>query len=205
MIEYHILPVVRQGVAWLAAAARYGLVACAALAVAEPLLYLLQWPLCGIVCGMASAFLMLLALALVLVLACWAHTVLLAGQGTFVSRWLLRVCALLAPVAPVCWGYSLVTGKVLLYRQSELPLLLCVVLLLAGLFNIPRMAAARWTLQLRVVVLPLVLLAVLCCDMPGLLLPCAVLKILAAWAAVGPLRMLQAVAPRIISMPELGS
>ena len=203
MIEYHILPAVRQVVAWLAAAARWVLVACAVLALAEPVLLLLRLPLGGIACGLVSAFLLQLAVALVVLVATWGHAVLLAGQGNVVTRWLLRVCAVLAPVAPFSWVYTLMSGELLLYRQSELSLFLCVVLLLAALLNIPRMAAARWQLQLRVAVVPLVLLLALCCDVPGLVLPCVVLKVLGAWLAVVPLRGLQSMAPRIISMPEL--
>lgn len=204
VIEYHVLPVVRQVVARLAAAARYTLVACALLALAEPLFLLLMWPLAGIACGMVSALLLQLAVALLVLLAMWCHAVLLAGQGISMTRWLLRVCAVLVPVAPVGWVYTLLTGKLLLYRQAELPLILCVVLLMAGLLNIPRMAAARWLLQLRVVLLPLLLLLALCCDVPGLVLPCIVFKLLATWAALAPLKQLQTVSPRIISMPELG-
>ena len=203
MIEYHILPVVRQAVAWLAAAARWVLVACAVLALAEPVLLLLRLPLGGIACGFVSAFLLQLAVALVVLVATWGHAVLLAGQGNVVTRWLLRVCAVLAPVAPFSWVYTLLSGELLLYRQGELSLFLCVVLLLAALLNIPRMAVARWQLQLRVAVVPLVLLLALCCDGPGLILPCVVLKVLGAWLAVVPLRGLQSMAPRIISMPEL--
>lgn len=202
MIEYHLLPIVRQSVAWLACAARYLLVACAALAGAELLLLLLHQPLCGIACGLASAFLLLLCIALVVLLAMWSHAVLLAEQGAFFSRWLLRLCAILAPVAPLSWGYTMVTGKLLLYRQAELPLILCVVLLLAALLNIPNMAAANWKLQVRVAVLPLLLLVVLGFDTPGFIIIALVAKGLAAWVGGRLLRELQSVAPRIISMPE---
>ena len=202
MIEYPILPAVRRLVAILAAAARYALVACAWLALAEPLLFMLYLPLGGIACGMASSFLLQVAVALVVLVATWGHMVLLAGQGIVVTRWMLVACAWLAPVSPVCWVYTLFSGKLLLYRQEELPFILCVVLLLAVLLNIPRMAAARWQLQLRVALVPLLLLLVLCCDVPGMVLPCLVFKVLSAWLAAAPLRGLQSAAPRIISMPE---
>jgi hypothetical protein len=64
--------------------------------------------------------------------------------------------------------------------------------------------AAPWQLQLRVIALPLFLLAALVCDAPGILLCSVVFKLLAAWVAAGPLRMLAAVAPRVIAMPETG-
>ncbi len=202
MIEYPILPAVRRLVAMLAAAARYTLVGCAVLALAEPALLVLRVPLGGIACGLASSFLLLAAVSLVVLLAMWSHAVLLAGQGNAITRWMLVLCAWLTPVAPVSWVYTLFSGKLLLYRQGELPLILCVVLLMAVLLNIPRMAAARWQLQLRVVLVPLLLLAALCCDVPEMLLPCLVFKVLCAWLAAAPLRALQSVAPRIISMPE---
>ncbi|MBR5889634.1 MAG: hypothetical protein IKY92_06295 [Akkermansia sp.] len=203
MIEYPILPAVRQLVSRLAAAARYALLACAVLAVVEPLLLVLYLPLGGIACGLVSSFLLQVAVVLVVLVAVWCHVVLLAGRGNVITRWMLAACSCLAPIAPVSWVYTLFSGELLLYRQGELILILCIVLLLAAALNIPRMAAARWQLQLRVLLLPLLLLLVLCCDVPGLVLPCAALKVLATWVAASPLRMLQSVAPRIIAMPEL--
>lgn len=200
-IEYHLLPVVKTSVARVAALTRWVLILTAALAVAELVLLPLYLVLPGIVCGMASSFLQGCALALLVVLGAWCHAVLLAGQGVLLTRWLLRVGAVLAPLLPICWGYTLVAGRLLLYRQAELPLILVVLLVAGSLFNIPRMAAAPWQLQVRVAALPLVLLVVQLCDLPGLLLPCAAAKLLAAWLAAAPLRQLAAIAPRIISMP----
>ena len=202
MIEYHLLPVVKRCAGHLATALRWVLVACALLAVAELVLLPLHQVLAGILCGIVSSFLLQLGLCLLVVLAAWCHAVLLAEQGTVVTRWLLRVGAILSPLAPICWAYTLFSGELLLYRQAELPLILGVLLLVAALVNIPRMAAARWHLQLRVVVLPLLLLLVQLCDVPGLLWICAVFKLLAAWLAFSPLRLLASLAPRIISMPD---
>ena len=201
-IEYHLLPAVKRSVAVLGNLTRYSLAACAGLAVAELVLLPLRLPLTGIFCGMVSSFLQGWSLMLLALLAAWCHSVLLAGQGSSITRWLLRLGALLAPLMPLCWIYTLATGRLLLYRQTELPLILGVFLVMAAIVNIPRMAAAPWQLQLRVVALPLLLLAAQICDAPGLLLPCAGLKILAAWAAAAPLRLLSSTAPRIISMPE---
>ena len=200
-IEYHLLPGVKNGVRVLAALAHYSLWACAGLAVAEPLLLALRLPLGGILCGMVSAFLLTWCVALLAVLAAWCHPVLLAGQGSVITRWLLRVGALLAPLAPVCRVYTLATGRLLLYRQAELPLILGVLLLFAALVNIPRMAAAPRQVQLRVVLLPLLLLAALVLDLPGMLIFATACKLLAAWLATAPLRRLARTAPRIISMP----
>ena len=204
MIEYHILPVVKWSAGHLATALRWVLVACALFTVAELVLLPLHQVLAGILCGMVSSFLMQLGLCLLVVLAAWCHAVLLAEQGSVVTRWLLRVGAILAPLAPICWVYTLFAGELLLYRQAELPLILVVLLLLAALVNIPRMAAARWHLQLRVVVLPLLLLLAQVSDAPTLLWACAACKLLAAWLAFSPLRQLASLASRIISMPETG-
>lgn len=200
-IEYHILPQVRWGAALLADLARYFLLAAATLALAELVLLPLRLPMAGIVCGLLSSFLLPWAIALLAVLAAWVHAVLLAGQGLGITRWLVRVGALLAPLIPVCWVYTLAAGELLLYRQAELPIILGVVMLGAALVNIPKMAAAPRLLQLRVVLLPLLLLAAYCCDLPGLLVFCAIFKILAAWLAFRPLKQLASFAPRIISMP----
>lgn len=203
MIEYHILPAVRQSAGGLATALRWVLAACALLAVAELVLLPLHLVLPGILCGMVSTFLLLLGICMLTVLASWCHTVLLAGQGIAITRWLLRVGAILSPLAPVCWAYTLFSGRLLMYRQAELPLILVVLMLSAALINILHMAAAPWQLQLRVVALPLLLLLAQVCDLPGLLWGCAALKLLAAWVAASPLRQLASLAPRIISMPGL--
>lgn len=201
-VEYHLLPAVKRTVARGASVTRGVLILAAALAVAELVLLPLHLVLPGIACGMASSFLLGCGLALLVALGAWCHAVLLAGQGMLITRWLLRTGAVLAPLVPVCWGYTFVTGRLLLYRQAELPLILGVLLAAGALFNIPRMAAAPWQLQLRVVLLPLVLLVGLVCDFPGMLLLCAAARLLAAWLAAAPLRLLAALAPRIISMPE---
>ncbi len=201
-IEYHILPPVRKTVGKCAAVARYVLWGCAVLALAELVLLPLRLPLAGILCGMASGGLFVLGVALVAVLVAWGHSVLLAGQGMVVTRWLVRIGAGLAPLLPVCWGYTLLCGRLLLYRQAELPLILGLIMLGAAVVNIPRMAAAPWQLQARVVALPVLLLLAYCTDVPGLLVFCAVFKLLAAWLAAAPLRLLADFAPRIISMPE---
>lgn len=201
-IEYHILPPVRKTVGKCGTVARCVLWGCALLALAELVLLPLRLPLAGILCGMISGVLFVLGVALVAVLVAWGHTVLLAGQGMVVTRWLVRIGAGLAPLLPVCWGYSLLSGRLLLYRQAELPIILGLIMLGAAVVNIPRMAAAPWQLQARVVALPVLLLLVYCTDVPGLLVFCSVLKLLTAWVASAPLRLLADFAPRIISMPE---
>ncbi len=201
-IEYYVLPVVRRIVASGATCTRWILASCAALALLEPALLWLRIPLPGILCGMVSSFLLWLAVSLLLLLAAWCHQVLLAERGLALTRWLLLVGSMLAPAAPVCWLYTTLSGRLLLYRQAELPLFFCGLLLLAALMNIPRMAAARWQLQLRIVLLPLLLLAALSLDTPGLVLCSTTLKLLAAWQAAPLLQWLAAAAPRIISMPE---
>lgn len=200
-IEYHILPVVRQWVARLSTATRHTLVACAVLGLLEPLLLMAHLPLPGIACGLLSTVFLHAGICLLVILAAWSHTVLLAGRGNIITRWLVWVGALLAPLAPVSWIYTLFSGKLLLYRQAELSLILATLLFLTALTNLPRMAAAPWRLQLRLILLPILLLLVLSADIPGLVPACAGLKLLAALAASGPLRQLAAAAPRIISLP----
>lgn len=203
-IEYHILPVVRQWVARLSTATRYTLIACAALALLEPLLLIARLPLPGIACGMLSTVFLYTGISLLVILTAWSHTVLLAGRGNVITRWLVWVGALLSPLAPICWVYTLINGKLLLYRQGELPVILATLLLVTSLINLPRMAAAPWQLQVKLVLLPLLLLLVLITDIPGLVLVCAGLKLLTAFVGGNPLRQLTAAAPRIISLPPCG-
>ena len=201
-IEYHLLPPVKRSVAVLADLTRYSLAACAGFALAELSLIPLRFPLAGIVSGIISSTLLAWCIALLAVLAAWCQPVLLAKQGIWLSRWLLRFGALLAPLVPICWIYSLACGPYLLYRQAELPLILGVFMLSAAVFNIFHMAAAPRALRIRVIALPLLLLLAYCCDMPGLLVFGTIFKLLAIWAAAAPLRQLASIAPRIISMPE---
>ena len=200
-IEYHILPTVRSAVARLASITRWVLYICAGLALAEPALLVLQLPLAGILSGMGSTVLLYTGLSLLAILTAWAHTVLLAGRGSVITRWLMWVGALLSPLAPICWCYSMFTGKLLLYRQTELPYILTTLLLLTAVINIPRMAAAPWQLQVRLVALPLLLLLALSFDAPGLILVSTAFKLLAATLASNPLRQFANAAPRIISLP----
>lgn len=200
-LEYPVLPVVRQIVAKLATAARYILIASAGLGLAEPALLLLYQPLVAIVCGMISTLLLHVGLALVVILAIWCHLVLLAGGGAFITRWLLAACAMLAPLSPICWIFTLFSGRLLLYRQGELPLLLCLVLLFSAIMNLPRMAAAPRKLQACVIALPVLLLLAFCTNAPGFIIICLVFKLLAALLARKPLRLLASAAPRIISLP----
>lgn len=201
-IEYHLLPPVKRGVAVLANLTRYSLVACAGLALAELALILLRFPLAGIVSGIISSTLLACCIALLAVLAAWCQPVLMAKQGIWLSRWMLRIAALFAPLVPICWGYALVCGRNLLYRQAELPLILATCMLCSAVFNIFHMAAASRGLRTKLILLPILLLLAYCCDMPGLLVFGTVFKLLATWAAATPLRQLASIAPRIISMPE---
>ena len=201
-IEYHILPPVKNAIGKCAAVARLVLWGCALLALAELVLLPLRLPLAAILSGMVSGAMLALGIALVAVLTAWGHTVLLAGRGWMLSRWMLNIGALLSPLLPICWLYTICLGEPLLYRQGELPLILAVLMLFAALVNIPRMAAAPWQLQVRVVLLPFMLLLAYCCDVPGLLVGSVVFKLLAAWVASTPLHQLADFAPRIISMPE---
>lgn len=203
-IEYHILPAVRQLAARLARTARFTLLLCALTALAEPLLLVSHLLLPGIACGMVSTFLLYVSLSLLVILTAWCHSVLLAGRGLTITRWLVWTGAILSPLAPVCYAYSLCCGRLLLYRQAELPFILVLLLLLTALANLPRMAAAPWHTQLRLVLLPLLLLLVLCTDAPGLILACTALKLLSFLAASTPLRELATAAPRIISLPPTG-
>ncbi len=202
-IEYHLLPPVKRGIAALATLTRYSLVASAGLALAELALMPLRLPLAGIACGMLSSALLLWCIALLAVMAAWCQPVLLANQGIWLSRWLLRVAALFAPLIPICQVWTHLTGQALLYRQGELPLILGVSVFCAALFNIFHMAAAPRGLKVRIIALPALLLLAYCSDIPGLLVFCSIFKMLAAWAASPLLRLLATTAPRIISMPEI--
>lgn len=198
----HLWPAVKTGVARCARATAWLLVAAAVLGVLELALAPLHFVLAAIVCGMGSALLLVLALAFLLPVAAWAHTVLLAGQGMFLPRWLCRMGALLSPVLIVGTLYAFCTGQPLMYRQEELPLLMVVVLVAATTLNWNYMAAAPVRMQLRLHAFPLLLLGCFVTDWPGLLPYCVLFKLLAAWTGAGPLLYLARMAPLVVSLPE---
>lgn len=201
----HLWPAVKGGVAWCGRVAAWLLVAAAVSGGLELLLAPLHMVPAAIVCGVLSALFLVLSLAFLLPVAAWGHTVLLAGQGLFISRWLCRMGVVISPVLIVASLYTFCTGQMLMYRQEELPLLLGVVLLVASSLNWNNMAAASVRVQLRIHALPVLLLACLVTDWPGLLPLCALFKLLAAWVGAAPLLRLARIAPLVVSLPECAS
>ena len=110
-----------------------------------------------------------------------------------------------ANVAMICHGHeSWHPDPEFYYKFGGGPMLDMGPYYVTALINLPRMAAAPWQLQVKLVLLPLLLLLVLFFDIPGLVLACAGLKLLTAFTASNPLRQLAAAAPRIISLPPRG-
>lgn len=199
-----ILPGVRRAVSLLAAACRYTLITGAALSIAELLLLLLAGFLVpGLVCGFLSRLSVPIAVALLGLVIPWCHTVLLAERGWVLTRYLSLCTAVFALLYPLSDLWLFITGSPLIANHGLLPVVCCALWLVFSLLNLGHMAAARWHLQLRIVLIPILILIIIITDLPELLIICSVFKLLLLLAAGGPLRMLADAAPRIISLPDL--
>ena len=149
-IEYHLLPPVTKGVAVLANLTRYSLVACAGFSLAELALMPLRFPLAGIVSGLISSTLLPWCIALLAVLAAWCQPVLMAKQGIWLSRWLLRLGALFAPLIPVMYldtaADAVLKGLDEQVYCMKINILDAAFSLLMVFFFVPRMGAAGYVL-----------------------------------------------------------
>lgn len=127
-------------------------------------------------------------------LVLWCHQVLLAGRGMTATRWLLFFLLFFAFLYPVCEGYQLLTGKLLLVNQFLLPPALYTVLLCVFLFNWFRMSALPLCYRVLLLFFFLCLLGqyILQGSFLILLLPCF------SWF---PLGLLARYAPQIVGLP----
>ncbi len=197
-----IYPAVKRAIAWLAGLAAVLVLAAALLSLLCIGAFVLALPELGMLCGTLSQFMGRLLVVVLALLVPWCHYVLLAGRGGDVSRWLACFGIFLGGVVLVCSSYTAFSFELLLPRQDDVVLMLLVLMLFVALLNQPRMVAASAWRRAGIVLAPLLLLFVELSDMPALLLPNAVLKLLAAALLFPLLRRLRQIAPLIISMPE---
>ena len=207
--EWLIYPGVKRTAAVLARVALVCMLAAAVCAPAEILFamsaehmqssFLLS---AALLCGGAASMLLLAGVACLGPLAAWCHLVLLAGRGTAFTRFLTQIGAFLSLLIPVCMAYSLAMKEPLLAREAEIPLYICLILLLSTLINLPNMKAAPVSLRMLAAALPLFLLGAFLTDESGLLPIRSACAMLAAACAYMPLRKLVATAERIVSLPE---
>lgn len=196
-----ILPGVKGGVRALARIALIGLILSAVLSVVEILLLSSGFIRFGISCGVAGSLILALDTVMLSLLAAWCHRVLLFQRGYFLTACLAGSAFILSLAWSTSLIYSLLTGKLLLLNQGLIPMLICPVLLLIHLFNLPNMAAASLWLKIRLGIFPILLLFVYICDQPGLIMLAGIGKLLLWVLLAGPLRQLADLAPRVISMP----
>lgn len=211
--EYLIFPAVKRAVSRLAQLTAWGIVAAAALwlsglallvvgvilfSAAEPPEEIPVWASvmapATLICGAGCEFLSALLLPCLYLLALWCHQVLLAGRGAVVTRWLLLFLLFFSFLHPVCIGWSLLSGKLLLANQFLLPAVLYTVLPCVVAVNWFRMAALplRYRLLLLCFLFTLVGSYILSGSFFVLLLPCF---------SFVPLRLLAHYAPLIVSLP----
>ncbi len=199
-IEYFIFLPVKRFIAGAAKTAWYLLPFILLFAVAEIILILFFGIVdAGIVFGKASDLLLNIFLALLSVLTCWCHHVLLARRGAGATRFLCAFAIVMACLMLICDTYTLFTDEILLAKQRQTPLIISTILLAATLINIPNMAAAP--LKQRIFV-PLFAFCVFAACLTTVAPPiCLIFKVILLSIGIPLLRKLQQIAPLIISMP----
>lgn len=199
--DFLILPGVKGSVGRLAALARIGLMLCALLSVVEVLFLSFGYYLMGVFCGVLSSVILNLGLFMLSLLALWCHDVLLLERGYGFTRLLSWLAVFFSAICPVYTLYTAFTGKLLLFNQALLPFIVCMLLLLVHLINLPNMAAATRILKMRLGVFPILTMGIFIFDQPGTLLFADIGKVLLLMLLAQPLRLLSDIAPRVISMP----
>lgn len=199
-IEYFIFLPVKRFIAGTAKTAWYLLPLILLFAVAEIILILFFGIVdAGIVFGKISDLLLNIFVALLSILTCWCHHVLLARRGNSITRFLCSFAIIMACLMLICETYTLFTDEILLEKQRQTPLIVSTILFAATLFNIPNMAAAP--LKQRILI-PLFAFCVLATCLITIMPPiCLIFKIIILCMGIPLLRKLQHIAPLIISMP----
>lgn len=195
--EYLIYPAMRGAVSVLARVTA-GLFIVAALFWVAGLALLCLAPACGadafIVVAGLNEFSVALAVPCLYLLSLWCHQVLLAGRGMAVTRWVLLFLLFFAFLYPVCSGYELLTGEVLLVNQFLLPPVLYTVLLGVFLFNRFRMVALPQHYRLLLLFFFITLIG-------QYIMQGSFLILLLFCFALPPLLLLARSAPQIVSLP----
>lgn len=199
--EWYILPLVRQWVSRIAVGARYALWAMAILAVVELVCYLGGVILVGVAAGLVSQVLVWVCTLLLALLMPWCHMVLLAERGVELTRYLAWLNVFFAGGLVLCFGYTLATSDLLMVNQGYWPALVSLLTFCIMLVNVVKMAAAPVHVQVRLVVVPLVILVIYVIDSQGFVLLSCLFKLVLAWMLTSPLRWLASAAPAIIALP----
>ncbi len=203
MDEILIYPVVRRVVSRLATLASALAFASAVCALLELLLLALNVS-GGLWAGALSGVLSKLLAAVLCLLSPWCHTVLLAGRGFDVTRWLTWFLAVAGLAILACLLEMFVSPKPFLSHPENLPPMALILMSVIAAFNLPRMAAAPLGWRVAIVAAPALLLAANVADLPVflLMLAAAALKLAAAFALLPLMRALGHAAPLIVSLPD---
>lgn len=200
--DIYIFPTVKKAASILAAASGWLLIIIPGLSLMEIILALGGFIEGAIFIGTSAQFLFYLLLSFLGMFVLWGHNVLLADRGIDISRWICFISLPFILLTPITIGYTLITHDALMEIQELFPYSLCIILLQAALFNLPKMAALSSALRWRIALFPFMLLGIAITDYPGLLPIALLFKIAAAALIAGPLFRLASFIPRIISMPE---
>lgn len=200
--DFYIYPAVKKAASYIASACGWILIICCVLSVLEIALAMGGLLGAAIAFGAVSQLLFFVQLSMLGLLTLWCHTVLLGDRGTAISHFLCLLSIPFILLLPITQVYALVTHESLITNQEIYPFIICLILLLTALLNIPKMAAAPLLLKLRIVFFPFFLLGIAVTDFPGLLPIALAFKLGAAALAAGPLFQLANLAPRLVSMPE---
>lgn len=200
--DIYIFPAVKKAASILAAASGWLLILVPGLSLMEIILALGGFVEGAIFIGTSAQFLFYLLLSFLGMFVLWGHNVLLADKGIDISRWICFISLPFILLIPITQAYTVVTKEWLLQNQDVYPYILCVVLLQAALFNLPKMAALSSALRWRIALFAFMLMGIAITDFPGMLPIALLFKIAAAALVTGPLFRLASFIPRIISMPE---
>lgn len=200
--DIYIFPAVKKAASILAAASGWLLILVPVLSLMEIILALGGFIEGAIFSGVSSQFLFYLLLSFLGMFVLWGHNVLLADRGMEASLWMCFISLPFTLLTPITTGYTLITHDTLIEIQELFPYCLCIFLLQAALFNLPKMAALSAALRWRIALFPFMLIGIAITDVPGMLPIALLFKITAAALVAGPLFRLASFIPLIISMPE---
>lgn len=199
-LDYFIFAPVKRFVATLAKIERYLLVIILLTALAEIGIIVLFARMEGLLFGMVSDQLLGILIALMSLTVLWGHHTLLAGRGLGFTRFLSTFTVIVGGISLACSIYTICTGTPLLVKQAQAPIFIAVVFFITSLLNLPNMAAARTKYKILITLFFFSLIGAFATAMMPLL--CILFKILMVCTGIPMLRILEQIAPLIISMPE---
>lgn len=199
-LDYFIFTPVKRFIATLAKIERYLLIIILLTALAEIGIIVLFGLMEGLLFGMVSDQLLSILTALMSLTVLWGHHTLLANRGLGFTRFLSIFTVIMGGISLACSIYTICTDTPLLVKQAQAPIFLATVYFITSLLNLPNMAAAPTKYKILIPLFFFFLTgAIATVTIPPL---CLLFKIPMVCTGIPLLRILEQIAPLIISMPE---